>query len=79
MRGALALAGPALPSSASPAQTRWVAKLKALSEDANHGAVAAAAAGELSRIAAAVAAAVAATPDSVHLRGLRLSTAAFVV
>lgn len=61
------------------AQVGWVAKLKALSEDANHGAVAAAAAGELSRIAAAVAAAVAATPDSVHLRGLRLSTAAFVV
>lgn len=39
----------------------------------------AAAAGELSRIAAAVASAVAAAPDSTHLRGLRLATAAFVV
>lgn len=71
------------------AQAGWVATLTALAAPAaadggsgdgqQSAAVAAAAAGELSRVADAVAAAVVAAPDSTHLRGLRLATAAFVV
>nr|WOE55272.1 PhF00039.1 [Neoporphyra haitanensis] len=66
------------------AQARWVGALKALAAPAadaprRPAAVALAAAGELARLAAAVAAAVSDVPESAHLRGLRLETAAFVV
>lgn len=68
------------------ATARWVAALTALASGsaANEtaqqpAAVGLAAAGELSRIATAVAAAVAAAPGSAHLRGLRLATAAFAL
>nr|WOE55268.1 PhF00035.1 [Neoporphyra haitanensis] len=62
------------------AQARWVKTLTALAvAEAQPAAVAIAASGELSRVAAAVAAAVKEAPDSTHLRGLRLETAAFVV
>lgn len=66
------------------AQARWVGTLKALAVPAadaprQPAAVELAAAGELARLAAAVAAAVADVPESAHLRGLRLETATFVV
>lgn len=62
------------------AQARWVKTLTALAvAEAQPAAAATAASGELSRVAAAVAAAVKEAPDSTHLRGLRLATAAYAL
>lgn len=58
----------------------WVATLQTLAPlstqgGVQHEAVAAAAAGELSRVAVAVTEVVAHTPDGMHVRGLRLAAA----